>query len=321
MFLSPPLRGDSATLAQARSFGALAGGEERPRRIRKRGDRGRVKLLATGEHADLKPRAVRADRVDVRRRRRLHDPVDVDWRPPRVRPLAGVDLLGCDQAIDDLGGALQECPEFGGLRGGKFGDTSHVPTRHNEQRANAERPDAVLNEPVGRLVDDATREREPPFDEVAREAAVHVANTMTVSAETCGEPLVALVLSRHSGTLAQPSGAYPRIRPAAISPTAARPALARAKARAPDGVTPAPTPSLTGMFRIRGVARMSGLSPPRKATSPVMTPIRSPDTKSASDRRNTPTASRIPATSHPSAEKAMSWATNTLALAAVTPRV
>ncbi len=95
----------------------------------------------------------------------------------------------------------------------------------------------------------------------------------------------------------------------------------KVKARAPDGVTPGPTSPATGMFRIRGVARMSGLSPPWKATSPVMTPSRSPDTKSASDRRNTPTASRTPATSHPSAEKTMSWATKTFALAAVTPRV
>jgi hypothetical protein len=34
--------------------------------------------------------------------------VDVDWRPPSLRPLARVDLLGDDEAINDLGGALQE---------------------------------------------------------------------------------------------------------------------------------------------------------------------------------------------------------------------
>ena len=93
-------------------------------------------MLATSEHADLEPWAIRADRVDVRRGRGLNHPVDVDRLPPGVRPLAGVDLLGRDQTIDDLGAALQERPELGGLRGGQFGDTRHMPTGLDELEEN-----------------------------------------------------------------------------------------------------------------------------------------------------------------------------------------
>jgi len=75
--------------------------------------------------------------------------MEMAWHSSGVRPLAGVDLLGRDQAIDNLGCALQERPELGGLCGGQLADPRHVPARLDEQGADAEWAYAVLDEPGG----------------------------------------------------------------------------------------------------------------------------------------------------------------------------
>lgn len=93
--------------------------------------------------------------VHPRLRHRLDDEVDVDRDGVHVRPQGDVDLLGALELGDDRSGLLQDRAELRCLGGIEVGDVDDVALRLDDQRADPERADAVIDEPVLGLVDAA----------------------------------------------------------------------------------------------------------------------------------------------------------------------
>ena len=83
-------------------------GEERDLVLRRK--------LAAREHRHLQCGSVRGVIVHQRTCHRLDDVVDVHGHAARVRPEAGVDLLGLDELVDDGGRTVQQRPDLRGPR-------------------------------------------------------------------------------------------------------------------------------------------------------------------------------------------------------------
>lgn len=88
-----------------------------------------------------------------------------------MRPEADVDLLSARQFGHDVRRPAQQRPELGGLAVFELSHVEDVSARLDDEGADAERANAVLDEPAPGVVQDATRQRPPSLREVAGEAA------------------------------------------------------------------------------------------------------------------------------------------------------
>lgn len=74
----------------------------------------------------------------------LHDPVDMNRRPTRVRPQADVGLIGPEKLLDHSRCMQQRRTYARCFCLGQFGNADDVTSRLDHQRAHSKRPDAVL---------------------------------------------------------------------------------------------------------------------------------------------------------------------------------
>ena len=78
-----------------------------------------------------------------------------------VRPETGVDLFRLDQLVDHGSGSGKEWTELGGFVVSESRHPRHMPLGLQDQRGDAEWSNGVLDEPVGGLVNHASRQWEP----------------------------------------------------------------------------------------------------------------------------------------------------------------
>ena len=99
--------------------------------------------------------------------------MDVHGHTTCVRPKANVDLFGPDELVDDGGRTAEKRPDLRRLAAGELGDARDVSLWLDDQRADPERPDAMLDQPVLGLENNPARQRNPPARKVTAEAALH----------------------------------------------------------------------------------------------------------------------------------------------------
>lgn len=104
---------------------------------------------------------------------RLHDEVNVAGI--QMRPQRDVDLVRALKFGDNRGRFLQQGAELNRLISGEIGDMHDVAFRFHDQRAHAERSDAVVDKPQPGLVDAPAR-RGFIDDRLARRAVAHRRN-------------------------------------------------------------------------------------------------------------------------------------------------
>ncbi len=131
------------------------------------------RLFAASEHLRLQLRAEQLELVQQRSGHGLNDPVDVNWRPARVRPEIDVDLLRLDKLGENARDVLEERTELECFVAGQLPDVNDVPPWLYDERPDTERADTVLDEPVIRRVDQSTWKLSPPLREITRETAFH----------------------------------------------------------------------------------------------------------------------------------------------------
>ncbi len=149
------------------------GSERRSCSIRHFADQLLVWGVAFSEHRDLQRWAMGPMSFHELSRHWLHDVVDVYWDSVGMGPEAVVDLLGGDELASDSRCEAEKRPEFGCFVVGESSDAGHVAPRLHDQRPEAKRADAVLHQPVRRLVDAAARKRQRSVGEIARDAVPH----------------------------------------------------------------------------------------------------------------------------------------------------
>src|SRR5947208_1687591 len=97
----------------------------------------------------------------------------------RMRPQAVVDLIRIDDRSRDARCLPQQRPEFCGLGIGQVSDCGDVANRLHDQGSESERPDAVLNPPMLRLMDLPARQRPVAPGELASLTFRHGTQTAT----------------------------------------------------------------------------------------------------------------------------------------------
>ena len=122
---------------------------------------------------------------------RLDDEVDVPGLPAGVRPLADVCLVGAGLGEDGCGHAVQQRAELGVLFRRQVSEAQDVAQRLDDEGADAERADAVLDRPVFRLVNDAagkpcvpaarSQARQPPSYRLGRLCCPHIVYLLSVA--------------------------------------------------------------------------------------------------------------------------------------------
>ena len=90
-----------------------------------------------------------------------------------MRPQADVHLIRPRQLADDRRRALQHRPQLVRLIIFEVRHVDDVSSRLDDQRPHSERPDAMLDHPATGGLDDAARQVNATFIEVAREAPLH----------------------------------------------------------------------------------------------------------------------------------------------------
>jgi hypothetical protein len=117
----------------------------RAREICERGSFNGVRKFREVEHLDLEARAVDPCLLDLFSGHGLNDPVNVDGA---VRPQRDVHLIRVGQLAHDTRCLMEQRPELCRLLVGEIRNVEYVSLRFHDQRADAERPDTVVNPPV-----------------------------------------------------------------------------------------------------------------------------------------------------------------------------
>jgi hypothetical protein len=102
----------------------------------------------------------------------LNDEVDVTGDAPHVRPQADINLFGPGELVYACTGLPEHTPEFPAFGVSEIGNVHAVAKRLDDESTKAERSNAVLYDPVCRLVDTTARNtvaiREPTCKAVSR---------------------------------------------------------------------------------------------------------------------------------------------------------
>jgi hypothetical protein len=153
---------------------SCSAGEDGARSVGEGFDRGAVRFDTRGEHLHLEARPAVLARSGVAHG--LHDEVDVSGLAAGVRPQADVDLIRVRELTDDVGRPPEQVAQLGPLAGIEFPHVQDVADRHDDQRPDAQRTDAVTHEPASGVVDHAAGKVAASRPEVAGEAAGDVAH-------------------------------------------------------------------------------------------------------------------------------------------------
>lgn len=137
---------------------ARSGGKQAPCLGCGRLDLKPVRSLANREHCRLQLRAVKAQTFHLRLRDGLDDKVDVHGTSSGVGPETVVDLISRNEPTGHRGGFPEQRPEFSRLLYRQIPHRGDVAFWLDDQCPEAERSDAVLDEPKGGPVDEATRQ-------------------------------------------------------------------------------------------------------------------------------------------------------------------
>lgn len=104
-----------------------------------------VRRFREVEHLDLEVGAVNPCLLDLFGGHGLNDPVNVDGA---VRPQRDVYLIGVGQLAHDTRRLMEQRSDLCRFLVVEIRNVEHMSLRFHDQRADAERPDAVLNPPV-----------------------------------------------------------------------------------------------------------------------------------------------------------------------------
>src|SRR5690348_2569980 len=116
--------------------------------------------------------------IELCPRHRLYDPMNVNWLATCVRPKTHIDLIGLKQRSYHRGGVTDGASQTRRFDVGQICNVQHVTSWFDDQRANPERADTVLDSDV-LTVKDASAWRLPPsLSQVASKATLHGAATL-----------------------------------------------------------------------------------------------------------------------------------------------
>lgn len=115
------------------------------REICERGSFSGVRRFREVEHLDLEVGAVNPCLLDLFSGHGLNDPVNVDRA---VRPQRDVYLIGVGQLAHDTRRLMEQRSDLCRFLVVEIRNVEHMSLRFHDQRADAERPDAVLSPPV-----------------------------------------------------------------------------------------------------------------------------------------------------------------------------
>ena len=133
--------------------------KEAPRSFAKRYHFLRRRLFPSREHRGLKRWTWTREPLAIAIPDGLDDEVNVNWCPASVGPQADVSLIGSGELFHTGGNLAQERPEFPCLLFSQVGKMDAMAERLNDQCANAEWSDAMLDRPARGLVNSSAGER------------------------------------------------------------------------------------------------------------------------------------------------------------------